>query len=54
MLKGVCDGDLLLDSNMRIHGQASCLRRLLATKEDMRGGSCKDDISSLGYTFVYK
>jgi len=37
MLKGICDGELLLDSQLRVFGDTACLQRLLATKKDFRG-----------------
>ena len=33
MLRGVCDGDILLDSNFKICGDAGCLQRLLRTQD---------------------
>ena len=42
MLKGICDGDLLLDSSFRIRGNASCLQRLLGLQEDFSGRSFLD------------
>ncbi|CAE7568079.1 unnamed protein product [Symbiodinium sp. CCMP2456] len=37
MLKGICDGELLLDSQLRVFGNTACLQRLLATKKDFLG-----------------
>ncbi|OLP82423.1 hypothetical protein AK812_SmicGene36928 [Symbiodinium microadriaticum] len=37
MLKGICDGEVLLDSQLRIFGNTECLQRLLETKKDFRG-----------------
>ena len=37
MLKGICDGELLLDSQLRVCGKAACLQRLLMTPEDFVG-----------------
>lgn len=37
MLRGICDGDLLLDGDLKICGSCSCLQRLLASKEDFSG-----------------
>ena len=42
MLKGVSDGHLLLDSNFKICGNASCLQRLLRTHENFSGRSFVD------------
>jgi len=33
MLRGLCDGEILLDSNLRVVGKAECLRRLLMTSD---------------------
>ncbi|CAJ1353201.1 unnamed protein product, partial [Effrenium voratum] len=37
MLRGLCDGDLLLDSNLRIQGEAHCLKHLLFSSTTMQG-----------------
>ena len=37
MLKGICDGELLLDSQLQVCGKAACLQRLLMTPEDFVG-----------------
>ncbi|CAE7823090.1 unnamed protein product [Symbiodinium sp. CCMP2456] len=42
MLKGICDGELLLDSNFQISGKAPCLQRLLSSSEDFAGRSFRD------------
>jgi len=42
VLKGVSDGHLLLDSNFKICGNASCLQRLLRTHENFSGRSFVD------------
>jgi len=46
MLKGVCDGDLLLDHRFHICGSASSLQRLLENNEELSGSSFLDLISS--------
>ena len=48
LLKGVSDGDLLLDSNFNICGNASCLQRLLGTHEDFNGRNFLDLITEPG------
>ncbi|OLP80937.1 hypothetical protein AK812_SmicGene38583 [Symbiodinium microadriaticum] len=42
MLKGICDGELLLDGNFQICGTAPCLQRLLSSSEDFAGRSFPD------------
>ena len=42
MLKGICDGELLVDSKFRISGSAPCLQRLLASKEEFAGRSFRE------------
>lgn len=42
MLKGIADGELLLDSGFRICGSAVCLQRLLETGEDFAGRSLEE------------
>ncbi|CAE7823072.1 unnamed protein product [Symbiodinium sp. CCMP2456] len=42
MLKGICDGELLLDGNFQICGKAPCLQRLLSSSEDFAGRSFRD------------
>ena len=42
MLKGICDGDLLLDGNFQICGSAPCLQRLLSSSEDFAGHSFRE------------
>ena len=37
ILKGVCDGELLLDNNFQVCGSAPCLQRLLASNKDFTG-----------------
>ena len=37
VLRGICDGDLLLDSNFEICGNATCLQRLLGSNEAFAG-----------------
>jgi len=37
MLKGICDGELLLDGDFQICGKAPCLQRLLSSREDFAG-----------------
>ncbi|CAE7296858.1 unnamed protein product [Symbiodinium natans] len=37
MLRGVGDGEVLLDSNLRIHGEADCLQQLLMTSKKLEG-----------------
>ena len=37
MLRGICDADLLLDSNFRICGDAAGLRRLLGCQDEVSG-----------------
>ncbi|CAJ1447788.1 unnamed protein product [Effrenium voratum] len=37
MLRGVCDGDILLDSNLQIQGSPECLKHLLMSTADMSG-----------------
>ncbi|CAE7543048.1 unnamed protein product [Symbiodinium natans] len=44
MLKGICDGALLLDSSLQINGSAVCLQRLLSVREDLAGHSLEDFI----------
>ena len=39
MLRGVCDGELLLDDQLRIQGSGGGLRRILSTREDLSGVS---------------
>ncbi|OLQ06055.1 hypothetical protein AK812_SmicGene10683 [Symbiodinium microadriaticum] len=42
MLKGVCDGDLLLDGGLKICGGSGCLKRLLEMPEDVTGRAFAD------------
>ena len=42
MLRGICDGELLVDSNLRICGGAPCLQRLLASQEEFAGRCFRD------------
>ena len=42
MLKGICDGELLLDGNFQICGKAPCLLRLLSSREDFAGRSFRE------------
>eukprot|EP00439_Symbiodinium_sp_Y106_P011854 s5971_g1.t2 len=42
MLKGICDGELLLDGNFQICGRAPCLQRLLSSREDFDGHSFRE------------
>ncbi|CAE7682793.1 unnamed protein product [Symbiodinium sp. CCMP2592] len=42
MLKGICDGELLLDGNFQICGKAPCLQRLLSSREDFAGRSFRE------------
>ncbi|CAE7682810.1 unnamed protein product [Symbiodinium sp. CCMP2592] len=42
MLKGICDGELLLDGNFQICDKAPCLQRLLSSKEDFAGCSFRE------------
>ncbi|CAE7773654.1 unnamed protein product, partial [Symbiodinium necroappetens] len=42
MLKGICDGELLLDGNFQICGTAPCLQRLLSSSDDFAGRSFPD------------
>ncbi|CAJ1447790.1 unnamed protein product [Effrenium voratum] len=37
MLRGVCDGEILLDSNLQIQGNPECLKHLLMSTADMSG-----------------
>ena len=37
ILKGLCDGSLVLDSKMVVRGSPSCLQRLLSTQKDFEG-----------------
>lgn len=37
MLRGVCDGEVLLDSNFNVSGKADCLKTLLMTRHDFNG-----------------
>lgn len=37
VIKGLCDGDLLLDSDFRVCGSATCLQRLLGTQAEFVG-----------------
>ena len=37
VLRGICDGDLLLDSNFQMCGNATCLQRLLGSNEAFAG-----------------
>ncbi|CAE7458496.1 unnamed protein product [Symbiodinium natans] len=37
MLRGICDGDLLLDGDFKISGSAGCLKRILETTRDFVG-----------------
>ena len=37
VLRGVCDGELLLDGDLNIQEGMSCLSRLLSTQEDLKG-----------------
>ncbi|CAE7274743.1 Mcat [Symbiodinium natans] len=39
MLRGICDGEVLLDSNLRIHSASDCLKHLLMTSTNMHGKS---------------
>jgi len=42
MLKGVSDGELVLDSGFKIKGDCSCLQRLLETSQDFAGRALAD------------
>ncbi|CAE7896122.1 unnamed protein product [Symbiodinium microadriaticum] len=42
MLKGICDGELLLDGSFQICGTAPCLQRLLSSSENFAGRSFPD------------
>ena len=42
MLRGICDGDLLLDNALQVQDSKSCLNRLLSTSEDLKGVAFKD------------
>jgi len=42
VIKGLCDGDLLLDSHFRVRGTATCLQRMLGTNTDFSGTSLVD------------
>ena len=42
MLKGICDGELLVDGKFRICGGAPCLQRLLASQEEFAGRCLRD------------
>lgn len=37
MIKGLCDGDLLLDTNFCIRGSSACLQRMLGTTREFSG-----------------
>ncbi|CAJ1361079.1 unnamed protein product, partial [Effrenium voratum] len=37
LIRGVCDGDVLLDSQLKIHGEPNCLKHLLMTKTPLHG-----------------
>ncbi|CAE7187804.1 Mcat, partial [Symbiodinium pilosum] len=39
MLRGICDGEVLLDSNLRIHSVSDCLKHLLMTSTNLHGKS---------------
>ncbi|CAE7246554.1 Mcat [Symbiodinium sp. KB8] len=39
LLRGICDGEVLLDSNLRIHSVSDCLKHLLMTSTNMHGKS---------------
>ena len=39
MLRGICDGEALLDSNLRIHVVSDCLKHLLMTSTNLHGKS---------------
>jgi len=39
LLRGVCDGEVLLDSNLRIHSVSDCLKHLLMSSTNMHGKS---------------
>ncbi|CAL1129572.1 unnamed protein product [Cladocopium goreaui] len=42
MLRGLCDGELLLDGNLRVVGKVECLRRLLMTSDDFSNQSFEE------------
>ncbi|CAE7185772.1 ISA3 [Symbiodinium pilosum] len=42
MLRGVCDGEVLLNSNLSIQGSSHCLNRLLSTHEELHGRRFQD------------
>ncbi|OLP93392.1 hypothetical protein AK812_SmicGene24721 [Symbiodinium microadriaticum] len=42
MLRGICDGDLLLDGSFKISGSAGCLKRILETPTDFVGMQFQD------------
>ncbi|CAE7201931.1 unnamed protein product [Symbiodinium necroappetens] len=42
MLKGICDGELLLDGDFKICGSAPCLQRLLSSRDDFAGRSFRE------------
>ena len=42
MLKGISDGELLLDGSFQICGSAPCLQRLLSSREDFAGRSFRE------------
>ena len=53
MLKGLCDGNVILDGSTHICGASNCLPRLLRTQEDLSGRKFSDFITEekgYGYT----
>lgn len=41
VLRGICDGDILLNSNMAIHGPGECLQHLLMNRASLHGKAFK-------------
>ncbi|CAJ1337992.1 unnamed protein product, partial [Effrenium voratum] len=42
LLRGACDGEVLLDSEMKIHGEPASLKHLLMTNISLHGKSFQD------------
>ena len=42
MLRGVCDGEVLLNGSLQVEGSSRCLSRLLSRKEQLEGKRFQD------------
>ena len=47
LLRGVCDGDILLDNQMQIHMPSQCLQRLLLSNSSYQGRALEEQVGIL-------